>query len=61
MLLHLLGQNMSQMAFGELLEEIAKGLSDLMHINMASAPNALDPDDPDSKSMYPMAKFPKSD
>nr|CAD7201159.1 unnamed protein product [Timema douglasi] len=55
LLLHLLGQNMNMMVFGEILEELSRRLNDYMHNNMPTAPSTLE-----MSPIYPSKdKFPK--
>ncbi|GLH11494.1 hypothetical protein R5R35_004186 [Gryllus longicercus] len=55
LLLHLLGQNMNMVVFGEVLDEFTQKLSDYMHNNMPTAPSTLE-----MSPIYPSKdKFPK--
>ncbi|XP_066992687.1 innexin inx3 [Anabrus simplex] len=55
LLLHLLGQNMNMMVFGEILDELAQKLSDYMHNNVPTTPSTLE-----MSPIYPSKdKFPK--
>lgn len=55
LLIHLLGQNLNMVVFGEVLDEFTQKLSDYMHNNMPTAPSTLE-----MSPIYPSKdKFPK--
>lgn len=55
LLLHLLGQNMNMVVFGEILDELSRRLNDYMHNNVPTAPSTLE-----MSPIYPSKeKFPK--
>jgi len=55
LLLHLLGQNMNIMVFGEILDELSRRLNDYMHNNVPTAPSTME-----MSPIYPSKdKFPK--
>jgi hypothetical protein len=55
LLLHLLGQNMNIVVFGEILDELSRRLNDYMHNNVPTAPSTLE-----MSPIYPSKdKFPK--
>jgi hypothetical protein len=55
LLLHLLGQNMNMMVFGEILDELSRRLNDYMHNNVPTAPSTME-----MSPIYPSKeKFPK--
>jgi hypothetical protein len=55
LLLHLLGQNMNMVVFGEILDELSRRLNDYMHNNVPTAPSTME-----MSPIYPSKeKFPK--
>ncbi|PSN43853.1 Innexin inx3 [Blattella germanica] len=55
LLLHLLGQNMNMVVFGEILDELSRKLNDYMHNNLPTAPSTME-----MSPIYPSKdKFPK--
>lgn len=55
LLLHLLGQNMNMVVFGEILDELSQKLNDYMHNNVPTAPSTME-----MSPIYPSKdKFPK--
>lgn len=55
LLLHLLGQNMNIVVFGEILDELSRKLNDYMHNNVPTAPSTME-----MSPIYPSKdKFPK--